>query len=120
MTGAYGISSYDTITGYETYTPFRHYFVWGNVSYGNKLKGSLFAGYLKNLGATENIVNPNVTGFPTIFGLGEKIDQMVRITPTLFYTSGKMTIALEVEHNIATYGNIDYANKGKITDKNEL
>jgi hypothetical protein len=119
MTGAFGISSYDAITGREEYAPYRHFFIWGNISYGGKLKANLFTGYLKNLGATENILSP-FAGTPTVFGLGETIDRMIRVTPTVSYTSGKVTIALEVEHNIAAYGSIDYANKGKINSAKNI
>jgi hypothetical protein len=115
MTGAYGIASYDTLTGHEDYTSYKHFFLWGNVSYGGKLKASLFAGYLKNLGASENILAPKNASTPTVFGLGETIGQMIRIVPTISYTSGKVIVALEVEHNIAAYGTINYAKKGKIT-----
>jgi hypothetical protein len=114
MTGAYGTSSYDSLTGHEEYVPYKHFFIWGNISYGSKLKGSLFAGYLKNLGTSENLIAPGITKTPTVFGLGETIDQMVRISPTVSYTSGKVIFALEVEHNIAAFGAIDYADKGKI------
>jgi hypothetical protein len=119
MTGAYGISSYNALTGYEEYTNFRHFFVWSNVSYGDKLKYSLFTGYLKNLGAGENIIAP-FNSSPTVFGLGENIGQLIRITPTVSYTVGKTIIALELEHNIAGYGTIDYMNKGKIVNTSSV
>jgi hypothetical protein len=115
MTGAYGIVSYNALTGYEEYKPFKHFFIWGNINYGGKLKANLFTGYLKNLGASENILAPTAVGnAPTVFGLGETIGEMIRVTPTVSYTSGKVVVALEVEHNIVDYGTIDYANKGNI------
>jgi hypothetical protein len=120
MVGAYGISSYDTLTGHEEYVPFKHFYVWGNISYGSKVKVSLFGGYLKNLGTSENIVAPHKYLTTTVYGLGETIRQektigkMTRIVPTISYTSGKTILALEVEHNIVTYGSINYSDKGKI------
>ena len=114
MTGAYGITSYDTLTGHEEYTSYKHFFIWGNISYGDKLKLSLFGGYLKNLGTSENIIAP-FNANPTVYGLGENIGQMIRVVPTVSYTSGKVIVALEVEQNVVAYGTIDYANKGKIT-----
>jgi hypothetical protein len=119
MTGAYGIASYDTLTGHEEYAPYKHFFIWGNISYGDKLKGSLFAGYLKNLGAGKNIIAP-FNANPTVFGLGETIGQLIRITPTISYTSGKVIIAIEMEQNIAAYGTIDYTDKGKIINTNNV
>ena len=113
MLGAYGISSRDILTGHEEYAPYKHFFIWGNISYGDKLKASLFGGYLKNLGATKNIIAP-FNSNPTVFGLGETIGQMIRIVPTVTYTIGNMIIGLEFEHNIAAYGAIYYSGKGKI------
>lgn len=118
MTGGYGISSYDTITGYEEYSNFRHFFMWGNISYGNKLKGSLFGGFLKNLGTGKNLVAPFFTA--NVFGLGENIDRFIRITPTISYNSGKSTIAFEVEQNLAWFGTIDYADKGNIINARSI
>jgi hypothetical protein len=119
MTGAYGTVSYDSLTGREEYIPFRHFFAWGNISYGNKLQVSLFGGYLKNLGTTENIL-PHSKSKPTVYGLGEDIAQMIRFVPTISYTSGKVIFALELEHNIVTYGTIDSANKGKIINTSDV
>jgi hypothetical protein len=118
MTGAFGVSDYDAVTGHEEYTPYTHWFIWGNISYGNKLKSNLFGGYLKNLGAGENIVAPNPTsGLTTsVFGLGESIGSMYRLVYTESYTSGKVTFALEVEYNNALYGTIDYTDKGRIVN----
>lgn len=113
MTGAFATVSRDSLTGHEEYTPFRHFFAWGNISYGGRIKGSLFAGYLKNLGTSRNFL-PHSTGSPSVYGLGESIGQMVRITPTVSYTSGKTILAFEMEHNIAQYGAIDNNDKGKI------
>jgi hypothetical protein len=119
MTGAYGISEYDTITGHEEYTPYRHWFLWGNISYGDKLKLSLFGGYLKNMGAGENIVVP-MKSQTVVFGLGDKIASMYRIVPTISYTSGKVMFAFEVEHNVALWGQPDYTDKGLIKNTKEV
>jgi hypothetical protein len=119
MTGAYGISSFDPLTGHEEYTPFRHYFIWGNISYGGNLKGSLFGGYLKNLGTSKNLVAPTGAA-PTVYGLGESIGEMIRITPTVSYTSGKVILAFEIEHNIVSYGVINYGKKGKISNATKV
>jgi hypothetical protein len=119
MTGAFGISSYDTLNGHEEYTSFKHWFIWGNVSYGDKLKLSLFAGYLKNLGAGENLIQP-MANQEVVFGFGEKIATMLRIVPTLSYTSGKATLAFEIEHNIADYGSFDYSDKGRLINTKSI
>jgi hypothetical protein len=116
MTGAFGVSEYNAATGHEEYTPYTHWFIWGNINYGDKLKSNLFGGYLKNMGALENIVAPDPTiGLGTsVYGMGETIDAMYRFAFTESYTSGKVTFSLEVEQNIALYGSFDYADKGRI------
>jgi hypothetical protein len=119
MIGGYGIASYDTLSGYEEYSNYRHFFIWGNLSYGNKLKGSLFGGYLQNLGAGKDLVAPFSTA-PNVYGLGENIDRFVRITPTISYSSGKAMIAFEVEQNLAWMGTIDYADKGNIINARRI
>jgi len=119
MTGAFGTSSYDSLTGREEYIPFHHLFVWGNVSYGNKLKASIFVGFLKNMGTSENLI-PTSKAKPTVYGLGEDIGQMLRITPTVSYTFNKLVVALEVEHNIVAYGTINTADKGKIINTSSV
>ncbi|MFA5535433.1 MAG: hypothetical protein WDA19_13130, partial [Mariniphaga sp.] len=42
------------------------------------------------------------------------IASMYRITPMISYTSGKIMVAAENEYNVAYYGSIDHANKGRI------
>ena len=119
MTGGYGIASYDTISGYEQYSNFRHFFLWGSISYGNKLKGSLFGGYLKNLGTGKSLIAPFANA-PNTFGLGENIDRFVRVTPTISYTTGKAIIAFEVEQNIAWMGIVDYSDNGNIINAQSI
>jgi hypothetical protein len=115
MAGAYGVSAFDSLTGHEKYTPYKHFFIWGNIVYGSALKFGVFAGYLKNLGATKNL-------FPgtTIYGLGEKIASMYRITPFITYTSGKIMLGGEIECNSAAYGSIDHADSGKLKNAENI
>lgn len=109
MAGAFGMSSIDPVTGDKSYTPYKHWFLWSNVMYGSDFKAGIFGGYFKNLGAGKNLV----PGSP-IYGLGENIASMYRITPMISYTSGKIMVAAENEYNVAYYGSIDHANKGRI------
>jgi len=115
MAGGFGISSLDSVTGRETYAPYKHWYIWGNVMYGNIWKAGVFGGYFRNLGATENLAAGTA-----VYGLGEKIAYMYRITPVISYTSGRATLAAEVECNTAAYGTIDHADKGKIINTDEV
>ncbi len=109
MAGAFGISSLDSLSGKRTYTPYKHWFIWSNLMYGTVLQVGIFGGYFKNLGTGKNLVPGS-----SVYGLGENIDAMYRITPIISYSSGKVVIAAENEHNVAYYGDIDHADKGKI------
>jgi hypothetical protein len=84
--------------------------VWGNIIYGKELMVSLFAGYLKNLGAG----NSTIIGAP--IGRGGNIDNVMRIAPCLSYKSGRTLFQLELEHNIAAYGLLTTDNTGLIID----
>lgn len=45
--GGYGITSTDSRTGEQEYTPVRVSHTWLNMMYGNTFRGGIFAGYLK-------------------------------------------------------------------------
>jgi len=115
MAGAFGISAFDSATGREKYTPYKHWYIWGNIMYGTNLKAGVFAGYFKNLGAKDDLVENT-----PVYGLGENIASMYRISPIISYTKGKVTLASEVECNIAAYGKINYSDKGRITDAEKI
>jgi hypothetical protein len=83
--------------------------------YGNVWKVGIFGGYFKNLGALDNLA-----GGTSVYGLGEKIAYMSRITPIISYTSGKVTLAAELECNKAAYGTTDHADHGKIINAEEV
>ena len=79
LPSGYAVASVNTGTGAETYTSFNHIYNWANFTYGAEWKVGLFAGYLKNLGATENPVGP-------IYGFASNADWMTKISPQLIYT----------------------------------
>jgi hypothetical protein len=56
LLGGYAVSSLDSLTGKETYTPTNHLFMFGNITYGEKYQLGLFFGYAKNLGTTDNFI----------------------------------------------------------------
>ncbi len=115
MAGAFGISALDSLTGRKEYVPYHHWFLWGSVMYGAKLQAGVFGGYFKNLGTVKNLVPGSA-----VYGLGENISEMYRITPMVSYTSGRVVIAAENEYNVANYGRIDHSDKGRIKDTEEI
>lgn len=112
MPGGYGVSSLDSLTGYEKYTPINHFYTWANVIYGDQTKFGLFGGYTKNLGANDPIVSDT-------YGMALNIDYIYRITPTISHKIKNFMLALELEYTVAAYGD-DFNDYGEITNSHEV
>lgn len=71
---------------------------------GKKVQAGLFAGYTKNMGSTENLMNwdPNAG---MMFARGNTLDYVYRVSPRVLFNSGKARFALETEYTTAAYGN---------------
>src|SRR5690606_11316773 len=95
----------------ETYTPLNHSYNWINLTYGNAWKAGLFAGYLKNLGTSENPVG-SFYGMP----YSSEISLMYKISPQLIYTFRNFMFGVEMSWTTAAYGSTDYTNKAKVKD----
>ncbi|MBU8893489.1 MAG: hypothetical protein KOO66_11975 [Bacteroidales bacterium] len=113
MPGGYGVSVLDSITGFEKYTPFNHFYTWANVVYGDQTKLGLFGGYTKNFGANDPIVGDT-------YGLALDIDYIYRITPTISHKIKNFMLALELEYTVAAYGEMDLLDFGKIKNTHEV
>lgn len=107
LPGGYAVATIDSLSGKRTYTPYNHFFAWGNLIYGKKIQGGLFVGYFKNLGTSEDVSGP-------VFARGENIDHAYRISPYIAYNAPKITLSFEAETTVAAYGNIDYSNRAKV------
>jgi len=112
MPGGYGVSVLDSLTGFEKYTPFNHFYTWANVIYGDQTKFGLFGGYTKNLGAVDPVVGDT-------YGMALNIDYIYRITPTITHKIKNFMLALELEYTVAAYGN-DFDNYGKAISSHEV
>ncbi len=73
LLGGYGVSSISS-TGEQEYTPLHHSTSWLNITYGTKWRPSLFVGYTKNLGSSEELVSTS-----KIYGRGVNIDQLLGV-----------------------------------------
>lgn len=104
--GGYGITSVDTRTGEQEYTPLRVSHTWLSVMYGKKWRGGIFAGYLKNLGAKDEVSG--------ILGTGTKIDQLGTATAELTYNLLNWKFGAEYSWTGAAYGTNNA--KGRVTD----
>ena len=102
MVGGYGVSSYNAITGSETYTNYNSYSALFNITYGTKWKPGLLVGYLENLGSVDPLANKG--GKADVYGLGTNIMNMTRISPSITYTVPKFSLTAEYEMTNVAYG----------------
>jgi hypothetical protein len=107
LPGGYAVESVNTSTGAETYTPFNHLYNWVNVIYGGDWKFGLFAGYLKNMGTSENPVGP-------VYGFAANADRMYKISPQLIYDFRNFMFGWELSLTTVAYGENDYNDKAKV------
>jgi len=107
--GGYGISHIDPVTGEQDYTPFRHSSSWVNMTVGNKWRGNLFVGYLKNLGTSDELVSS------AVYGKGLDLDQLIMVNPGLSYNLPHWKLGVEYCLSNAHYGTLELAS-GKIKD----
>lgn len=97
--GGYAVSSTDARTGKQDYTPFRHSMTWVNAVYGKKWKAGIFAGYLKNLGTSDEI-----TG--TMYGTGLDVAQVFTTNLQISYNLPHWKVGFEYSPSTAWYGDI--------------
>ncbi|MGM0620708.1 MAG: hypothetical protein ACQETJ_06670 [Bacteroidota bacterium] len=107
LPSGYAVASLDVANGAETYTPLNHIYNWINFIYGSEWKFGFFAGYLKNLGTTENPVGP-------FYGFATDVDRVYKISPQLIYNYKNFMFGWELSWTTAAYGENDYNNKGKV------
>ena len=116
MNGGYGVSKMNKDGSYS-YTPQRHSSSWISLVYGGKvgkqedkhpqkLQGILFAGYIKNFGTKEALLDADNDGKADMFYFprGNNMNQMWRLTPTLLYSVGKFQVGLEYDITSVHYG----------------
>lgn len=65
LLGGYGVSSVDSYTDEQEYTPFRHSTTWVNFAYGTKWRQVFFVGYTKHLGIGKSLVSAD-----KVYGIG--------------------------------------------------
>ncbi len=96
MLGGYAVTEMEENTGVATYAPTDVMSVWTDISTGKKIGVGCFAGFMKNMGAGEEI--------GTFYGRGADIDQVYRVSPRMMWNSGKTRLAAEIEYTGAAYG----------------
>jgi len=113
MIGGYAISEISGLNEEDkTYTNINTASFWADLSTnGKRVMFGLFTGFTSNLGAGEII-----TG--SVYGRGNNIDHIVRISPRITVTDGSLSFAAEVENTVAAYGTMQ--NTGKVINTNSV
>jgi len=93
------------------YTPLHSTSSWLTVSYGKKICGTLFLGYMQNLGTSKDIVVSSSSPFEgdasSIYFQKNgysNINRMYRIQPEVCYNINKFTVGLEYMMTSVQYG----------------
>lgn len=107
--------------GSWNYAPIRNTISYLNIAYGKKVRCNLFLGYMKNLGAGEDLYDFG-TGNYRIYMKGgtnfTNLNSIYRIAPSISYNVKAFNIGLEYEWTACTYG--DIATDGSIKNNDNL
>jgi hypothetical protein len=99
LNGGYGVSAVNA-DGSWSYSPTRNSSTWVSLSYGKKLQGVLFAGYVRNFGTKDALVGDLYFSKNSF----SNMRQMYRIAPEVIYNLGKVAFGLEYEMTSVQYG----------------
>jgi hypothetical protein len=113
LPSGYAVASINETTGAETYTPFNHLYNWINLTYGKEWQFGFYAGYLKNLGTSENVVGE-------IYGFTPDADMMYKLSPQLIYNYKNFTFGAELSLTTVAYGTNDKADKAKVKNTEDV
>ena len=113
LNGGYGVSSVDT-DGTWHYAPTRNSSSWISFTYGKKVQGVLFAGYVRNFGTAKELVGPLYFSKNSF----SNMNRMFRITPELMFNWGKVTLGLEYELTGVQYGSFGAGDRYGLATQN--
>lgn len=97
------------------YSPMQATISYFNIAVGKKYRGNLFLGYMKNLGAGENLYDFGSGKYMIFMKGGEEfthLNSVWRVAPSFSYNIKAFNIGLEYEVTACTYG--DLAANGSI------
>lgn len=114
LLGGYGVSNIDPITDQRKYTNLNAFSIWGDFEHTcNNFRPGIFAGYAKNLGASDKLERDLKTKEFITYTLpfAEKLDDMFRVSPRLRWTKNSFELGGELEITHATFGNLQSSGK---------
>ena len=100
LTSAYAKHEINLTTGEITYTSMNQFTVWTDIhTNGKAIQFGIFAGYMKNLGASDEIIPGSIEHrFDN-----DILDNVMRVSPRIMFNSGKIRLAAEAEYTVAGY-----------------
>ena len=113
LNGGYGVSAVNA-DGSWSYSPTRNSSTWVSLSYGKKLQGVLFGGYVRNFGTKDALVGDLYFSKNSF----SNMRQMYRIAPELIYNLGKVAFGLEYEMTSVQYGSFGFADVYGLANEN--
>jgi hypothetical protein len=102
LPGGYGVASFDSTSGKETYTSYKAYTAALSLVYGQKWQVGLFAGYGANLGTNDPL--QGFGGKAKTYGLFTNMQTMYRVAPHISLNLPKFRLVAEYEMTTANYG----------------
>lgn len=97
MYSGYGVTK-ENNDGSSEYSPLKSSSSWITAAYGKKIKGVMMIGYMKNLGANDDLIKTY-----TRKGINN-IDKIYRISPSVSYNIENLTLGIEYERTTVAYG----------------
>ncbi len=113
LLGGYAVKNIDANDQYS-YTPIAVSSIWGEIysHYDSLVNFGLFAGYTKNLGAKDEVVNSKM-----VYARGANIADEWRIAPRVTFGYKKFKIMAEFSQTYANYGTPNKKMQVKNTDR---
>ena len=116
----YGVTRVN-VDGSWSYSPLRASISYLNLAYGHKHRANIFLGYIKNLGAAEQLHDFGSGNYLIYMKGGQQfthLNSVWRVAPSVSYNVKAFTLGIEYEWTAATFG--DLAADGSIALNDNL
>lgn len=114
----YGITGVKTDGSYS-YAPLNASISYLNIACGTKVRANLFLGYMKNLGANENLFVFGYTGYRIFMKGGYNfthLNSAYRVAPSISYNLPHFNFGIEYEWTACTFGDLSSNGSIKLND----
>lgn len=111
LPGGYGVHNIDPITDRRTYANISSFAIWGELVRRHRWEFGLFAGFLKNLGASKSIIpeivdeNGHVENL--IYAFGPDVAMSWRIAPRIRFNVLPIQLSSEIEYSGVAFGTLN-------------